>query len=82
MRTVTFFLNLLSLNLTKAFPMQGFPTCSKVKPVSKRKSRIGNENYRPVSILPIIYKIFEKLIFKPSMFFELVQISVWILEWS
>ena len=28
-----------------------------VKPVFKKKSRIDKENYRPVSILPVISKI-------------------------
>ena len=37
---------------------------AEVKPIFKKKSRIDKENYRPVSILPIISKIFEKLIFK------------------
>ena len=33
-----------------------------VKPVFKRKFRIDKENYRPVSILPVISRIFERLI--------------------
>ena len=37
---------------------------AEVKPVFKKKSRIDEENYRPVSILPVISKIFERLIFK------------------
>ena len=37
---------------------------AEVKPVSKKKSRIDKENYRPVSILPVTSKIFERLIFK------------------
>ena len=37
---------------------------AEVKLVFKKKSRIDQENYRPVSILPVIYKIFERLFFK------------------
>ena len=44
---------------------------AEVKPIFKKKSRIDKENYRPVSILPVISKIFERLIFKQLiMFFE------------
>ena len=43
------------------------------KPVFKKKSRIDKENYRPASILPVISRIFERLIFKQLiMFFESV----------
>ena len=46
---------------------------AEVKPVFKKKSRIDKENYRPVSILPVISKIFERLIFKQLiMLFERV----------
>ena len=44
---------------------------SEVKPVFKKKSRTEVENYRPVSILPTISKIYERLIHKQlSTFFE------------
>ena len=44
---------------------------AEVKPVFKKKSRIDKENYRPVSILPVISKIFGRLIYKQLiMFFE------------
>ena len=36
---------------------------AEVKPVLKKKSRIDKENYRPVSILLVLSKIFERLIF-------------------
>ena len=46
---------------------------AEVKPVFKKESRIDKQNYIPVSILPVISKIFERLIFKQLiMFFELV----------
>ena len=44
---------------------------AEVKPVFKKKSRIDKKNCRPVSILPVISKIFERLIFMQLiMFFE------------
>ena len=44
---------------------------AEIKPVFKKKSRIDKENYRPVNILPVISKIFERLIFRQLiMFFE------------
>ena len=43
-----------------------------VKPVFNKKSRIDKENYRPVRILPVLSKTFERLIFKQLMFFESV----------
>ena len=39
------------------------------KPVFKKKSRSDKENHRPVSISPIISKIFERLIFKQLIIF-------------
>ena len=46
---------------------------AEVKPVFKKISRIDKENYRPVCILPVIYKMFERLILKQLiMFFEAV----------
>ena len=44
---------------------------AEVKPVFKKKSRTEVENYRPVSILPTISKIYERLIHKQlSTFFD------------
>ena len=61
-------------NFNKRISTAGFPDILKsaeVKPVFKKKSRIDKENYRPVSILRVISKIFERLIFKQLiMFFE------------
>ena len=39
------------------------------KPGFKKNSRIDKENYRPVSIFPLISKIFEILIFKKLIIF-------------
>ena len=60
-------------NFNEGIATARFPDILKsaeVKPVSKKKSRIDKENYRPVTILPVISKIFERLIFKQLMFFE------------
>ena len=61
-------------NFNEGIATARFPDILKsaeVKPVFKKKSRIDKENYRPVSILRVISKIFERLIFKQLiMFFE------------
>ena len=49
-----------------------------IKPVFKKKSNIDPENYRSVSILPVISKIFERLIFKQLLFFEPVLSNIFI----
>ena len=42
-----------------------------VKSIFKKKSRIDKESFRPVSSLPVLSKIFERLIFKQLiMFYE------------
>ena len=54
---------------TARFP--GILKSAEVKPVLKKKSRINEENYIPVSVLPVISKIFERLILKKLiMLFE------------
>ena len=35
---------------------------AKLKPISKKGSRMGPSNYRPISLLPLISKIFEKIV--------------------
>ena len=51
-----------------------FPTSLKlpdITPVYKKGSKNSKENYRPVSILPNISKIYERCLFKPiSNYFE------------
>ena len=51
-----------------------FPDCLKlanVTPVFKKGARTSENNYRPVSILPILSKLFERLISKQlSEFFK------------
>ena len=51
-----------------------FPTSlkfGKITPVYKNDSKKSKENYRPVSILPNIFKIYERCLSKPiSHYFE------------
>ena len=59
-------------NFNERISIARFPNILKgaeVKPVFKKKSRIDKENYRPVSILPVISKIFERLTFKQLIMF-------------
>ena len=62
-------------NFNEGISTSRFPVLLKiadVKPVLSKKSRIDKENYRPVRILPVLSKTFERLIFKQLMFFESV----------
>ena len=51
-----------------------FPSCLKeadVTPIHKKDKKDKKENYRPVSILPVLSKIFERIMFtQMSTFFE------------
>ena len=51
-----------------------FPSCPKeadITPIHKKGKKDKKENYRPVSILPVLSKIFERIMFKQmSAFFE------------
>ena len=48
--------------MTGIFP--GEWKMSNVCPIHKKKSKNDNSNYRPISLLPILSKIFEKIIFE------------------
>ena len=53
--------------INKSFENGAFPDCLKeanVTPVFKKDDPLDIENYRPVSILPLLSKVFEKLIYK------------------
>ena len=56
------------------FPSIMFPTSLKVAnitPVYKKGSKNSKENYRPLSVLPNIPKIYERCLFQPiSNYFE------------
>ena len=59
-------------NYNKGFSNARFfdsPRSAEDKPVFKKKFRTDKENYKPVAILPVISKIFERLIFKQLIFF-------------
>ena len=60
--------------LNKCLNVSVFPDAMKiaeVTPVFKKNDRISKENYRPVSVLPVTSKIFEKCIYKQlEMFFK------------
>jgi len=60
--------HLINLSLTQGT----FPdslTIAKVVPVFKQGSRMLCTNYRPISVLPSLSKIFEKCMFNTLMFF-------------
>ena len=58
----------LSIIYNRCFETGTWPTswkCSHVVPVHKKGSKSVLKNYRPVSLLPIISKVFESLILEP-----------------
>ena len=62
-----FFAEHLYIFFNEAIESSKFPSSWKqanITPVFKKGSRNQKENYRPVSILPIISKIFEKILSK------------------
>jgi hypothetical protein len=63
------------LNLCKYLSMNSFPDCLKkslIIPIFKKGDANDKNNYRPVSLLPIFSKIFEKLM--------MLQISNYLLD--
>ena len=53
--------------INKSFENGAFPDCLKeanVTPIFKKDDPLDKENYRPVSILPLLSNVFEKLIYK------------------
>ena len=58
---------LLSQIFNRSFELAQFPSnlkVAKVKPFHKGDSKLVVSNYRPISLLPIISKIFEKIMYK------------------
>ena len=53
--------------INKSFENGVFPNCFKeanVTPIFKKDDPLDKENYRPVSVLPLLSRVFEKLIYK------------------
>ena len=51
---------------SKSFASKEFPDClkqAKVSPIFKKDNPLDKENYRPVSILPLLSKVYEKLLY-------------------
>ena len=51
----------------------GFPSILKtanITPVFKKRERDLKDNYQPMSILPVILKIFEKFVCKQTVFID------------
>ena len=40
-----------------------YVTLAELKPTYKKEDRCNKENYRPVSLLPVVSKIFENIIY-------------------
>ena len=52
--------------VNKSFESGEFPDClkqAKVSPIFKKDDPLHKENYRPVSILPLLSKVYEKLLY-------------------
>ena len=60
-------------NFNNSLSGSNFPTALKytdVKPVLKKDDKTDKENYRPISILPTLIKVYERLADKHSSYFE------------
>ena len=60
---VAFFIH---YNFNNSLSSSTFPTALKyanVKPVFKKDDKTDKENYRPISILPTLSKVYERLIY-------------------
>ena len=68
------FSNFISESINNSIKSSIFPSCLKhadVTPLHKKCNKSLKENYRPVSILPILSKVFERSMFKQmSSFFD------------
>ena len=68
----TFFSLWLSELVNLSFEIGVFPDIlkvAKVNPLHKKESKIDHRNYRPISLLSVVSKIFEKLIYKRIYFY-------------
>ena len=60
------FIRLMFQNFSQSLVNDEFPHCLKqadVIPVFKKEEKLDKPNYRPVSILPVISKIYERLMY-------------------
>ena len=61
-----FAFEILTQCINKSFTSGEFPDCLKqanVSPIFKKDDPLDKENYRPVSILPLLSKVYEKLLY-------------------
>ena len=61
-----FTFEILTQCVNKSFATGEFPDCLKqanVSPIFKKHDTLDKENYRPVSILPLLSKVYEKLLY-------------------
>ena len=61
-----FTFEILTQCVNKSFASGEFPDCLKqanVSPIFKKDDPLDKENYRPVSILPLLSKVYEKLLY-------------------
>ena len=70
------FADYLCSSINDSIKSSTFPSCSKVAdvtPIYKKGRKYMKENYRPVSILPVLSKIFHKSLFiQMSDYFEVI----------
>ena len=68
------FAGFLCTNINRSFKSSSFPSCLKmadVTPLHKKGKKDLKENYRPLSILPVFSKVFERSMFaQMSSFFD------------
>ena len=54
-------------NITNSIKSYLLPSCLKtaeITPIYKKGKKDSKENYKPVRILPVLYKLYEKILFK------------------
>ena len=67
LKECNFTFSVLADCINTSFENGAFPDCLKeadVTPIFKKDDPLDKENYHPVSILPLLFKVFEKLIYK------------------
>ena len=67
LKECNFTFSVLADCIKTSFENGAFPDCLKeanVTPVFKKDDPLDKKNYRPVSIIPLLSKVFEKVIYK------------------